>query len=166
MFELGIAPREIFLAYSTQFLFSAIRLVPGNVIMVAIDMWGKKPRHGGVDIWNHVKTCVFQYLIHLILIFNTFILIYFFIVDTASGLKFLFPTVYRFCLDGYVGSCFVVFIYLFLLFIYLFIYLFIIFLPLRLLFLFLLSLLSSLLLLLLLESLMPFVGAWLLLLLV
>ena len=101
-------------------------------------------------------------LIFYILIFNTFILIYFFIVDTASGLKFLFPTVYRFCLDGYVGSCFVVFIYLFLLFIYLFI----IFLPLRLLFLFLLSLLSSLLLLLLLESLMPFVGAWLLLLLV
>ena len=62
-------------------------------------------------------------LIFYILIFNTFILIYFFIVDTASGLKFLFPTVYRFCLDGYVGSCFVVFIYLFLLFIYLFIYL-------------------------------------------
>ena len=83
-------------------------------------------------------------LIFYILIFNTFILIYFFIVDTASGLKSLFPTVYRFCLDGYVGSCFVVFIYLFLLFIYLFIYLFVIFLPLRLLFLFLLSLLSSL----------------------
>ena len=63
-------------------------------------------------------------LIFYILIFNTFILIYFFIVDTASGLKSLFPTVYRFCLDGYVGSCFVVFIYLFLLFIYLFIYYF------------------------------------------
>ena len=58
-------------------------------------------------------------LIFYILIFNKFILIFFFIVHTASVLKFLFPTVYRFCLEGYIGSCFVVF------FIYLFIYLFI-----------------------------------------
>ena len=42
---------------------------------------------------------------------------FFFIVDTASVLKLLFPTIYRFYLDGYVGGCFVVFNY----FIYLFI---------------------------------------------
>ena len=39
MFGLGIAPKETFLGgYSTQFFFLIIRLVPGNVVMVAIDM--------------------------------------------------------------------------------------------------------------------------------
>ena len=46
MFGLGIAPKEIFLAYSTQFVFSTIRLVPGNVVMVAIDMCKKSPITG------------------------------------------------------------------------------------------------------------------------
>ena len=40
MFEVGIAPK-IFLAYSIQFLFFTIRLVPENVVMVTIDMWKK-----------------------------------------------------------------------------------------------------------------------------
>ena len=43
---LGIAPKEIFLAYSTQFDFLTIRQVPGNVVMVAIDMCGKAPSQG------------------------------------------------------------------------------------------------------------------------
>ena len=34
------------LAYSTQFVFLTIRLVPGNVVMVAIDMCGKSPITG------------------------------------------------------------------------------------------------------------------------
>ena len=39
MFGLGMVPKEGFLAYSTQFIFFIIRLVPGNVVMVvAIDM--------------------------------------------------------------------------------------------------------------------------------
>ena len=59
MFQLGIVPKEILLAYSTQFVFSTKRLVPGNVVMVAIDICRKKPHHRGVDIWNYVKTCVF-----------------------------------------------------------------------------------------------------------
>ena len=42
----GIAPKEIFLAYSTQFVFLIIRLVPGNVVMVAIDMCWKSPTTG------------------------------------------------------------------------------------------------------------------------
>ena len=46
MFRLGIVPKEVFLAYSTQFIFLIIRLVPGNVVMVAIDMCGKSPIMG------------------------------------------------------------------------------------------------------------------------
>ena len=46
MLGLGIAPKEILLAYSTQFVFSTIRLVPGSMIMVAIDMCGKSPFKG------------------------------------------------------------------------------------------------------------------------
>ena len=46
MFGLGMAPKENFLAYSTQFLFLIIRPVPGNVIMVAIYICGKSPITG------------------------------------------------------------------------------------------------------------------------
>ena len=57
MVGLGMVPKEVFLAYSTQFIFLIIRLVPGNVVMVAIDMCGKSPITGeGVDIWNYMKT--------------------------------------------------------------------------------------------------------------
>ena len=59
MFGLGVEPKEIFLAYSIQFVFLTIRLVPGNVVMVTTDMRGKSPITGGVNIWNNVKTCVF-----------------------------------------------------------------------------------------------------------
>ena len=109
MFELGIAPREIFLAYSTQFAFPTIRLVPGNVVMVAIDMWGKSPITGeliyGIT-WKHVY-------------FNIFI---FFIVDTASVLKLLFPTVYVSIL---MVTLVAVLLFLIISFIYLFNHLFI-----------------------------------------
>ena len=160
MFELGIAPREIFLAYSTQFVFSTTRLVPGNVVMVAIDMSGKSPITGeliyGIT-WKHVY-------------FN---IVVFFIVDPASVLKLLCPTVYGFYLDGSVDGCFVVVFYFIYLLIYFFICLFnnlfiylLFFYHFDCYFLLLLSLLSSLLLLLLLESSLPFVGVWLLLLLV
>ena len=40
---IGMSPKEGFLAYSTQFIFLIIRLVPGNLVMVAIDMCGKSP---------------------------------------------------------------------------------------------------------------------------
>ena len=46
IFGPGIAPKEIFLAYATQFVFPTIRLVPGNVVMVAIKMCGKRPVTG------------------------------------------------------------------------------------------------------------------------
>ena len=59
MFGLGIVPKETFLMYSTQFVFLIIRLVPGNVVLVAIDICGKSPITGGLDIWNYVKPCVF-----------------------------------------------------------------------------------------------------------
>ena len=40
MFGLGIAPKE---KLSETLFHSGIRLVPGNVVMVAIDMYGKSP---------------------------------------------------------------------------------------------------------------------------
>ena len=109
MFGLGIAPKEIFLAHSTQFVFLTIRLVPGNMVMVTIDKCGKSPIMGewiyGIT-WKHVY-------------FNIFVL---FIVDTTSILKLVFPTVYCFCLDGYFGGCVVAIIVTVVVFIYLFIY--------------------------------------------
>ena len=46
MFGLGIAPKKDFLAYSTEIIFLTMRLVPGNVVMVAIGMCGKTPITG------------------------------------------------------------------------------------------------------------------------
>ena len=46
MLGLGMVPKEVFLAYSTQFIFLIMRLVPGNVVMVATDMCGKIPIMG------------------------------------------------------------------------------------------------------------------------
>ena len=46
MFGLGMVPKEVFLAYPTQFIFLIIGLVPGNMVMVAIDMCGKSPITG------------------------------------------------------------------------------------------------------------------------
>ena len=43
VFGLGIEPKQNFLGYSTQFIFLIIRLVPGNVVIAAIDMCGKSP---------------------------------------------------------------------------------------------------------------------------
>ena len=144
----------------------SFRLVPGNVVIVAIGMCVKSPNAGewiyGIT-WRHVY-------FNIPVLFNE---------DTTSILKLVFTTVYCFCLDGYVGgyafaiinTIVVVFIYLLIylficLFVCLFIYLFVIFLLLRLFFLFLSTLLSSPLLLLLLESSLPRVCVWLLLMLI
>ena len=77
MFRLGIAPKETFLTYSTQFVFLIIRFVSGNVVMVVIDMCGKRPikREWIYGItWNHVY---FNISVH-------------FIVDTMFILKLVF----------------------------------------------------------------------------
>ena len=142
MFRLDIAPKEIFLAYSTQFFFLTKKLVPGNVVMVAIDMCGKSPIMGewiyGIT-WKHVY-------------FNISVL---FIVDTSSTLKLMFLLlIVSALMITWVAVLLPLFLLLLLLFlfIYLFIYLvfclfiFLFFLSLRPLFLSLLSLLSSLLL--------------------
>ena len=62
MFGLGIAPKETFLAYSTQFMFSIIRLVPGNVVIVSTDMCGKSPITGE---WIYKTMCIliFQFIL-------------------------------------------------------------------------------------------------------
>ena len=142
MFRLDIAPKEIFLAYSTQFFFLTKKLVPGKVVMVAIDMCGKSPIMGewiyGIT-WKHVY-------------FNISVL---FIVDTSSTLKLMFLLlIVSALMITWVAVLLPLFLLLLLLFlfIYLFIYLvfclyiFLFFLSLRPLFLSLLSLLSSLLL--------------------
>ena len=46
MFGLGIVQKENFLAYSTQLVFLIIRLVPGNAVVVAIDICRKIPMTG------------------------------------------------------------------------------------------------------------------------
>ena len=104
IFGLSIAPKEIFLVYTTQFVFLTIRLVPGNVVMVAIDMCGKSPITGewiyGIT-WKHVY-------------FNISVL---FIADTTSILKLVFPAT----------NCFLLPLLLLLLLLFLFICLFIYF---------------------------------------
>ena len=80
MFRLDIAPNEIFLTYSTQFVFSTIRLVPGNVVIVAFDMCGKIPITGE---WIYGFTGKHVY-------FNIFVV---FIIHTTSILKLVFPTI-------------------------------------------------------------------------
>ena len=98
--------------------------------------------------------------------FNSVVLV---IADTTSILKLVFPTVYCFYLDGYVGGCAAVAIiaittYLFFyLLIYLFIYYFSAALTVILIF---VVVVALLLLLLLLGSSLPFVCVWLLMLLI
>ena len=154
MFWLGIASKETFLAYSTHFVFLTIRFVPGNVVIVAINMCGKSPTteewiHG--ISWKHVYLNIFVH----------------FTVDTTFILKLAFLLLFvSVLLQGHLGGCVVaiivdvvivvficLFIYLFRFSVYLFFYLF--FLSLRPLFLSLLSLLLSLLLLLLLMPSLP-----------
>ena len=161
MFRLGVAPKETFLAYSAHFVFLTIRLVPGNVVMVAINMCGKSLTTEkwiyGIS-WKHVYLNIS----------------FLFTVDTTFILKLAFLLLFvSVLMQGHLGGCVVaiivnvvvvVVVYLFRFFVYLFIYLFIyFFLSLRPLLLSLLSLFSSLLLLLLLVPSLPFVCAWLLL---
>ena len=161
MFRLGVAPKETFLAYSAHFVFLTIRLVPGNVVMVAINMCGKSLTTEkwiyGIS-WKHVYLNIS----------------FLFTVDTTFILKLAFLLLFvSVLMQGHLGGCVVaiivnvvvvVVVYLFRFFVYLFIYLFILFfLSLRPLLLSLLPLFSSLLLLLLLVPSLPFVCAWLLL---
>ena len=60
IFLLGMTLKENFLSYSTQFIFLITRLLPRNVVIVAIDICGKSSHHEGVNIWNNVKTCLFN----------------------------------------------------------------------------------------------------------
>ena len=65
MFGLGMVTKENFLAYSTKFGFVIIRLVAGNVAMVATHMYGKSSITG-VWIWEvHESMCIsmFQFFL-------------------------------------------------------------------------------------------------------
>ena len=65
MFRLGIVPKETFLTYSTQFVFLVIRLVPGNVVMAAIDMCGKTPSQGSgyMELDETMCILIFQFIL-------------------------------------------------------------------------------------------------------
>ena len=63
--------------------------------MVAIDMCGKSP-----IMVEQIYEITGRHVC-----FNSVVLV---IADTTSILKLVFPTVYCFCLDGYVGGCAVV----------------------------------------------------------
>ena len=63
MFGLSIVSKENYLTYSTQFIFFMIRLVRGNVVVVAIDICGKSSitREWIYGImWKHVLTFMFS----------------------------------------------------------------------------------------------------------
>ena len=95
MFWLGIASKEIFVACPTQFVFLIIRPVPGNLVMVTIDMCGKSSITEGTGYMELRENNVY---------FDIFFL---FIVDATFILKFECPTVCCFCLDGHLYDCFV-----------------------------------------------------------
>ena len=125
MFRLGVAPKETFLAYSTHFVFLTIRLVPGNVVMVTINMCGKSLTTEewiyGIS-WKHVYLNIS----------------FLFTVDATFILKLAFLLLFvSVLMQGHLGGCVVaiivnvvvvvvvyLFIYLDFLSIYLFIYLF------------------------------------------
>ena len=90
-----MVPNENFLAYLTQFVFLTIRLVPGNLIMVTIDMYRKSP-NTGEWIYGIMRKHVY---------FNVSVL---FIVYKTSILKLVFPTFFCFCLDSHLSGCVVV----------------------------------------------------------
>ena len=85
MFGLSMASKENFLAYSTQFIFLIARFVPGNVVMVAIDMCG-------------VKTCISFYTFCLLIYFFVCLIIFlhfyicniWFVVANNKFLVFIF----------------------------------------------------------------------------
>ena len=83
MFGPGIMPKEVFLVYSTQFVFLAIRVVLGNMIMVVY--------------------LLFIYLfIHLFILFHLFI-----IFSVASTVIFIFAVIatVAFIVDVIVAFC-------------------------------------------------------------
>ena len=64
MFGLGMMSTDNFLTYSTQFTFLIIKLVTGNVVMVAIDMSERAPSRV-IKYMTYAKTCVTFYVFSL-----------------------------------------------------------------------------------------------------
>ena len=71
MFALGMVPKEVFLTYSTQFISLIIRLVTGNVVMVAIDKCGKIY---GIT-WKHVL--VFMFFVYYLFVYLILFLLFY-----------------------------------------------------------------------------------------
>ena len=70
-----MVPKEVFLAYSPQFIYLIIRLVPGNVVMVAIDIC-RKSRITGKWIYGITRKHVsaFMFFVYYLLVCLTIFL--------------------------------------------------------------------------------------------
>ena len=95
MFGLDMVPKGGVLIYSTQFIFLIIRLVPGKVVTVTIDMCGKSPITGewiyGIR-WKHVLAFMFfvYYLfVYLIICLHFYICNVWFILANNRILVFI-----------------------------------------------------------------------------
>ena len=95
MFGLDMVPKEGVLIYSTQFIFLIIRLVPGNVVMVTIDMCGKSSITGewiyGIT-WKHVLAFMFfvcYLFVYLIICLHFYICNVWFILANNRILVFI-----------------------------------------------------------------------------
>ena len=64
MFLLGMALKGNFLAYLTDFIFLVVRLLPGNMVMVANDICGKSLKTGSGNgiTWKHILAFIFLFL--------------------------------------------------------------------------------------------------------
>ena len=100
MFGLDIALKENFLTYSTEFVLLIIRLVPGNVVMVAINMCGKIPMTVELRETMYYLLCFsFIYLLILFTFIITFIIsiIIIIIIILKFITMFLSVNICKFC---------------------------------------------------------------------
>ena len=60
-----MVPKENILTYSTQFVFFITKVVPGNVVMVAIDMCEKRymESRGYIESRENMCILIFQFIL-------------------------------------------------------------------------------------------------------
>ena len=96
---LGIARKETFLAYSTQFVLLIIRFVPGNVVVAAIDMCGKITITGdwiyGIT-WIHVYFNISVHFIVDTMIILKSVFLNYFLFESGQSLEWLYCC-YNYC---------------------------------------------------------------------
>ena len=109
MFGLGMTPKENFLTYLIQLIFLIIRLVPGNVVMVAIICVERAPLRANlttgewiyVITWKHVLAFTFFVYFFICLFNNIFTFLHlqcFICVSEWQDFSFYFkvPFIFKF----------------------------------------------------------------------